>query len=518
VTKTTAAVTSPHELASAAGVEVLYRGGDAIEAAVAMGAVLAVVCPHFCGLGGDAVWIIADAAGDPRCLLGIGQAALSSRPGGEPIPVRGPRSAATTACAVDSWDAALEHSRSHWKGRRSLASLLEPAIELAQRGFEPTRSHRFWLAFRDAELEQWPGFAPLFDIRRRQRSELFAQPQLASCLRAIAEEGSRTFYEGELARRIVGGLERAGSPLTAADLAATHARWEAPLSLQYRGHRLLAPPPPTQGVTTLITMGILERLGIADVEGGSADFFHLVVEAIKRAFLLRGQIADPDHNEQPVDEWLAPDNLDQMAAMVDRQRAMPWPHRFATGDTVFFAAYDAEGRSASVLQSIYFDWGSGVVAGDTGILWQNRAAAFSSDPGSFNAIRPGARPFYTLNPGIALKDGRPTILYGTQGADGQPQTLAGLLAHLIDYGLDPAAALAAPRFLLGRTFSDSRDSLKLEESAGSAVFDELVRRGHELSPLPAMSPIAGQAGVIVADGESVKAAHDLRGEGIAYSF
>ena len=264
-------------------------------------------------------------------------------------------------------------------------------------------------------------------------------------------------------------------------------------------------------------MGILERLRIASVAEGSADFFHLAVEAIKQAFLLRGAIADPDHCEQPVDRWLSADNLDRLAASVDRTRAAPWPHRFETGDTVFFAAHDAEGRSASVLQSIYFDWGSGVVAGDTGILWQNRAAAFSPLAGSPNAIRPGARPFYTLNPGIAMKAGRPAILYGTQGADGQPQTLAVLLARIIDHRLDPATALAAPRFLLGRTFSDSRDSLKLEANAGPAVFDELRRRGHELSALPATSPIAGQAGLIVVDDGIACGAHDPRGEGIALS-
>jgi gamma-glutamyltranspeptidase/glutathione hydrolase len=513
-----ATVTSPHERASAAGIEVLRAGGNAIESAVAMASVLSVVCPHFCGLGGDAVWVIADAAGNAHCLLGIGQAARACSHAGEPIPVRGPRSAATTACAVDSWGEALDHSRSRWNGHQSFASLLEPAIELAERGFEPSRSQRFWLDFRSAELDFWPGFAPLFDTRRQPASKPFAQPQLAASLREMAAQGPRSFYEGPLARRIADGLLQAGSPITADDLAATRARWAPPLSLQYTGYTLLAPPPPTQGVTTLITMGILERLGIASVEEGSADFFHLAVEAIKQAFLLRGAIADPDHCEQPVDRWLSADNLDRMAAKVDRARAAPWPHRFATGDTVFFAARDAEGRSASVLQSIYFDWGSGVVAGDTGILWQNRAAAFSPQAGSPNAIRPGARPFYTLNPGIALKAGRPGILYGTQGADGQPQTLAILLARIIDHRMDAATALAAPRFLLGRTFSDSRDSLKLEASAGTAVFDELRRRGHELSALPAMSPIAGLAGLIVVEDGTARGAHDPRGEGSAFSL
>ena len=167
-----------------------------------------------------------------------------------------------------------------------------------------------------------------------------------------------------------------------------------------------------------------------------------------------------------------------------------------------------------MLQSLYFDWGSGVVAGDTGVLWQNRGAAFAADPAHPNAWAPGKRPFYTLNPGMALREGRPYLLYGTQGADGQPQTLSVVLTRLIDHGLSPAEALAGARFLLGRTFSDSRDSLKLEGNAGQAVFAELASRGHELSPIEALSPLAGQAGVIRI-GEVVDGAHDPRSDGCA---
>ena len=167
-----------------------------------------------------------------------------------------------------------------------------------------------------------------------------------------------------------------------------------------------------------------------------------------------------------------------------------------------------------MLQSIYFDWGSGVVAGDTGILWQNRGAAFSLDPASPNCLRAGKRPFYTLNPGMALRDGRPHLLYGTQGADGQPQTLALLLSLLIDHGLDPLAALSQPRFLLGRTFSDSRDSLKIEANAGAALVARLAAMGHEVSPIDAFSQLGGQAGVIrINDDGSVEGAHDPRSDG-----
>src|SRR5690606_36329717 len=148
---------------------------------------------------------------------------------------------------------------------------------------------------------------------------------------------------------------------------------------------------------------------------------------------------------------------------IDMQRALPWPHVFKRGDTVYIGAVDAEGNAVSMLQTVYFDWGSGMMASDTGILWHNRGASFSLNPAHPNALQPGKRPFHTLNPGMYLKNGKPALLYGTQGADGQPQTLTAVLTRIIDYGMDPLTALSRPRFLLGKTFSDTRDSLKLEQ-------------------------------------------------------
>jgi len=510
-------VTSPHRLASEAGLDILRRGGNAIEAAIAIGATLAVTYPHFCGLGGDAVWLVADPDGRQSCFLGIGQAARQA-PGGA-VPTRGPGSALTSAAVVDSWQHALDYGARHWGGTATLAALLEPSIGYAESGFPLTPSQAFWHQFRGADTAAWSGFATIFGSADQPpaASSTFRQPQLAGTLRAIARHGAREFYEGETARRLAAGLAAAGSPLTATDLAATRTREVAPLSLGYRGLNLLAPPPPTQGVTTLAIMGVLDRLERAGVAEGSADFFHFAVEAVKQAFLDRSGIADPDFSDQPVDYWLDPDRLAAKAAAIDPARTLPWPQPFRTGDTVFFAATDAEGRGVSVLQSLYFDWGSGVVAGDTGVLWQNRGAAFNPDPGHPNAWAPGKRPFYTLNPGLALQAGRPHLLYGTQGADGQPQTLSVVLTRLIDHGLSPADALARPRFLLGRTFSDSRDSLKLEADAGEAVFAELTARGHELSRIEAQSPLAGQAGVIRI-GDSLNGAHDPRSDGCALSL
>lgn len=237
---------------------------------------------------------------------------------------------------------------------------------------------------------------------------------------------------------------------------------------------------------------------------------------------MRSSIADPDFATGENDRaaaMLEAGSLDTAADKIDLSSAMPWPHPVNSADTVYFAVTDPQGRRASILQSTYFDWGSGVVIPGTGILWLNRGAAFSTDPGHPNCLAPGKRPFYTLNPGIAMRSGKPYLLYGTQGADGQPQTLSVLLTSLIDDGMTPEQALAQPRFLLGRTFSDSRDSLKIEGSLHEDEVDALSGIDHEVAVLPALSPIFGQAGVIrVSDDASAEGAHDPRGNGLAASI
>ncbi|MFP3799213.1 gamma-glutamyltransferase family protein [Paraburkholderia sp. SIMBA_027] len=524
-------VTSPHTLASEAGRDVLARGGNAIEAAIAMAAALCVTMPHFTGLGGDGFWLIA-APGQPvESISGIGRAARNLPNFDGAIPVRGPASALTSAATVAAWEAAYRTSREHWGGTLAWDALLAPAIALAQDGFALTRSQHFWTTYRADEYgdaERWRGFAQTFlpDGAIPAIGTTFRQPALAATLRTLATNGPRDFYEGALAQRIARGLREAGSPLDADDLAATRVRCEPPLTLRYGEGVLATLPPPTQGMTTLQIMGILAKLGLRDCAHGSADYYHRLVEAVKQAFIDRDRhLADPDTQDVPVDRLLGDAHLAACAARIEPARALAWPHRFREGDTVYLAATDAQGRAVSVLQTIFHDWGSGVMAGDTGILWHNRGAAFRAPGGGPhrdahpNVIAPGKRPFHTLNPGMYLVDGRARLLYGTQGADGQPQTLAALLTRLIDYRMDPLAALAQPRFLLGRTFSDSRDNLKLETHAGREVFDALAARGHEIAELPPLSPLGGQAGVICLDvddaGFVACGAHDPRSDGVA---
>lgn len=511
-------VTSPHELATRSGLEVLQNGGNAIEAAIAIAATLSVTYPHFCGLGGDSFMVISDRNGNVRTLSGIGQAAANPPDYKGSIPIRGPQSALTTAAAVDTWDQAYDFSRKAWGGKQSWESLFKRPIEYARNGFPVTPSQLFWQKFEEKNLKDWPDIQRIFMPNEKipEVGEKLVQPQLADSLEMLAKNGGRDFYEGKLAARIAAGLKAMGSPLTATDLARTRARDEAPLRVKYRGGELLGIRPPTQGITTLEIMGILDRFDLSKYPEGSADHYHLMVEAVKPAFIDRNLIGDPEFVDVPVNFLLSKENLDAHAKAIDMAKAAPWPHVFKKADTVYIGATDPQGNCVSMLQTVYYDWGSGFVAGDTGILWHNRGASFRLDPKSPNRLQPGKRPFHTLNPGIYLKGGKPRILYGTQGADGQPQTLTAILTRMIDYNMDPLTALARPRFLLGKTFSDTRDSLKLEQDAGEAVFKELAARGHEISPIPAQSQLAGHPGAIrIGDDGTITGAHDPRSDGRA---
>lgn len=508
-------VTSPHIVASQVGLDLLEAGGNAIEAAIAIANSLGVTYPHFCGLGGDAFLLIADTDGNVQSISGIGQSAAdvsSYLQDGTPIPTRGPRSMLTTAGAVDAMGKAYDISRNQWTGKYRWDQLLEPAIALAENGFERTASEMFWHEFRRKEETLMP------EIFAEPSHQYCKRPALAQSLKELATGGPRDFYEGQLAHRIAQGLQKVGSPITTHDLAKTQARVEVPLSISYRGGTLLTNRPPTQGITTLEIMGILENVDLQHYPESSADHFHLMVEAVKRAFIHRAEyVADPEYRDVPVEYLLSQTNLNQQVASIQLHKALPWPHTYQHGDTVYIGVVDQAGRAVSMLCTIYFDWGSGTYAGDTGILWHNRGAAFSLDPQHPNFLEANKRPFHTLNPGIYTRNGKPHILYGTQGADGQPQTLAALLTRLIDYKLDPYTALVKPRFLLGRTFSDSRDTLKIETDISPEVHKSLLERGHEISLVSAQSQLMGHPGVIVIDPNTgqMTGAHDPRSDGHA---
>ena len=497
------AAVAPHAEAAESAAAVLREGGDAIEAMVAAAATIAVVYPHMNGIGGDAFWLVHEPGRPPRAIDACGaagakvDAAFYRSRGLEAIPVRGPLAANTAAGTVGGWALALAHSRAQWNGRIPLDRLLADAIRFAEGGIEVTRSQEASTSAKLAELLDQPGFAGRFlpGGKVPRHRERFVQAPMGATLRRLAEAGLDDFYRGELARTIARELEAAGAPMVLGDLEAYGAQWREPLALAHSRGTLYNMTPPTQGVVSLMILGIVDRLPPPAPE--SADYVHGIVEATKQAFGVRDRhVTDPRYMDVDPRDLLTGDALARLARGVDAARAKPWGSRTAAGDTVWMGTIDAAGRAVSFIQSIYHEFGSGIVLPTTGINWQNRGCSFSLDPAARNALLPGRKPFHTLNPALALLgDGR-TMVYGTMGGDGQPQTQAAVFTRHVVHGMPLQEAIAAPRWLLGRTWGSMSETLKLESRFPEAVAAELRRRGHEVEPVGAFDEVVGHAGAL----------------------
>jgi gamma-glutamyltranspeptidase/glutathione hydrolase len=487
-------VTSPHHLASQAGLDVLKDGGTAIEAAVAIAACLAVVYPHMTGIGGDGFWLVAEPDGRVRGVDACGRAAaaadLSLYADHDAIPSRGPLAANTVAGTVSGWQAALGLSPTGLP----LSRLLRDAIHHAEAGAPVTRSFADTLAAKSGELAGLTGFLDAYT----PQGQRLRQPRLAATLRRIAAEGCDTFYHGNLAADIAADLSDIGSPVSAADLANHYAQEVVPLSVEAFGATLYNMTPPTQGLASLLILAILERLGDSGPQDGFGHL-HGLVEATKQAFLIRdahvgdpaGMTIDP---QALLDDGAA---IDAMAARIDPARALAWPQPPSGGDTTWFGTIDGEGRVVSVIQSIFFEFGSGMVLPRTGIVWQNRGSSFRLAESGWNPLRPGAKPFHTLNPALAkFRDGR-TMAYGTMGGEGQPQTQAQIFARHVRYGVPLQEAVTAPRFLLGRTWGEQSVTLKLEDRFPAETVAALREAGHDIEMLSPFTSTMGHAGALV---------------------
>ena len=328
-----------------------------------------------------------------------------------------------------------------------------------------------------------------------REGDILRQPLLAASLSRLAEDGLDDFYSGELAATIATDLEQLGSPVSSADLAAHRATTPAPLTIAIRDARLFNTAPPTQGLASLLILALFDRLDVAATD--SFDHIHGLVEATKRAFLVRdAHVGDPalmTLNPQALLDDVV--GLDAMAARIDRARALPWPQPSAAGDTVWFGAADARGQIVSCIQSIYFEFGSGVVLPRTGITWQNRGSSFRLSD-RWNVLQPGRKPFHTLNPALARFDDGRVMAYGTMGGEGQPQTQAALFTRYAR-GVPLQEAITRPRWLLGRTWGEDSSSLKLEDRFDAGLIDRLIAAGHIVERLPAFSATMGHAGAIV---------------------
>jgi len=522
-------VATPHALASKAGLAVLERGGNAVDAAIAAGAAIAVVYPHMNGIGGDSFWLVYD--GRHRTLRALNAAGRSADAAdldayrtrfGMAIPVRGGAAALTVPGVVSGWWAAHALSRDVLGSPITWGALLEAAIAHARVGFSPSPGQRRETAdapdlFGDeapADLRGglWRIFHP--DLLKRER---FVQTDLAATLEEIARSGGDAFYRGDLARRIARAAAAAGSPLTADDLAQHRAEWVEPLRIPYRGGEAASFPPPTQGFAALAILALLEGFDIGSLD--ETDYVHVIVEATKIAFEDRDRyLADPTVAAVPVARCLDPARLAERRRRISRRAAMPTAGSASTGDTIAIVTADGHGNAVSLIQSLYWEFGSGVIAGDTGILLQNRGAFFSLDPGHVNRLAPRKQTAHTLIPSMYLVDGRPRLVYGTMGGEGQPQTQAALVTRIVDRGLAPQAAVEAPRWLFGRTWGEETRSLRLEDRFAPDLREALRERGHEVEIVDGWSDLMGHAQLIRIDPAGLTGASDPRADGAALGF
>jgi gamma-glutamyltranspeptidase len=519
-------VCAPHRLASDAGVAALRDGGNALDAAVAAVATIAVVYPHMNGIGGDSFWLIYDAA--HRRLAGLnaaGRSAAAVDPDwyrskfADSIAPRGGPAALTVPGTVSGWWSTHVYSRETLGSPMRWPALLECAISHARDGFAVSEGQRRVTAqaaalFADGVADEvrrtfWPLFHP-----DRIASGRFVQPELARTLALVADGGADEFYRGDVAKRMSAGAAALGSPLRASDFADHRAEWVEPLRVPYRDGQAASLPPPTQGFAALAILGLLEGFDVRSLD--ETDYVHLIVEATKVAFEDRDRcLADPDVVSVPVEECLDDARLARRRRRISMGRALPMDGARADGDTIAIVTADGDGSAVCVIQSIYHEFGAAVVAGDTGVLLQNRGCFFSLDPAHPNCLAPRKRTAHTLIPSMYLVDGRPRLVYGTMGGEGQPQTQAALVTRLVDRGLGPQAAVEAPRWLLGRTWGETTRALRLEERFGAEIIAALQARGHDARAVDAWSDLMGHAQVIELRDDGLRGGSDPRADGAA---
>jgi gamma-glutamyltranspeptidase len=534
------AVVAPHHLATAAGLSVLRAGGHAVDAAIATNAVLAVVLPSACGIGGDAFWLIWDeASGRQTALNGSGRApaaadrsALRAR-GMAALPYRGPL-AITIPGAVRSWGDAHERH-----GRLVRADVLGPAIEIARDGFPA------WDGFISAVEGTLPavveamgpgsGFEQVYRPHGRpwRPGERVRLPALAATLERLAEAGFDDFYDGEIGERQARGLAAVGCGVTSADLRAHTSTWTEPIATDYRGTRVTTHPPNSSGIVALELLNILEQFepppatafgpnGVDD-----ARWIHLGIEAAKLAMADRdAHLSDPDFVEVPVDRLASKVHAADLARLIDLDRAAMPPASTLPrgGGTIYLATVDRDGNAVSLIESNYKGFGSGVVDPETGIHYHNRGSYFSLDPDHPNALAAGKRTLHTLLPGMLFRGDqqRPWIVTGSMGGDAQPQVHAQIVSALVDGGVDIATAVGAPRwFVDGEEHFTPPVNVWAEERFPPDVLDRLERLGHPVKRTIPFNGLLGHAHAIelvdggpAVDDGSVAAATDPRSAGL----
>lgn len=516
-------VASSQPLAVEAGVSILKKGGNAIDAAIATALTLGVVEPVSTGIGGDAFLLYRWAA-DGR-IYGInGSGRCPRRLTLEELQRRGingiPRTGLASVTVPGAIDAFVEVQRRH--GKLTFAEVLEPAIHYASEGFPVSEIiAKQWQAA-EPLLSQFPSSAQtyLIDGKAPQAGEVHRQPNLARTLTLLASEGRDAFYRGEIARQIEQFSRENGGYFELEDFTLHTTEWVEPIRTDYRGYTMLELPPNGQGITALIAMNILEGFDVAAMEYGSAAYYHLLIEATKQAFADRNRyVADPAFTTVPVRELLSK----AYAAVRRKEIAPDCAGDYAPGDpvpfgnTVYVSCVDRERNMVSLINSLFTGFGSGVVAGDTGICLQNRGAGFVGDPRHPNALAPGKRPLHTIIPAMILRNEQPWLCYGVMGGDVQPQGHVQVAINLIDFNMNVQEALEAPRY---RILGGRR--VALERVIPHEVRRALEAMGHELLPygeVPPGTPYGGGQVILIDHQRGVlQGGSDHRKDGCAIGY
>jgi gamma-glutamyltranspeptidase/glutathione hydrolase len=520
------AVAANHPLAAQAGLMALRAGGNAVDAAVATALALAVVEPMMSGLGGDAFYHVFDAkTGRAIVFNATGPAPLAATPeryaGG--IPRTGPMSVSVPGMVAGLGAMHRQFGLLPWR------DLFAEAIHYASDGYGATPHYRHFAGEHLATLGADRRSAAVFlkDGMAPAAGAPIVQPDLARTLEEIAGEGAECFYRGALARRLAAACSAAGVPIGDNDFAQFEAERQEPIRVDYRGLTVLEAPPNSTGFVLLEELKIVEHFDLKAMGLGSAEAVHVMVEAKKLAFADRERwAADPRTLEAPLGELLSDDYTARLAARIDPHRAAPTRGiADAAGDTTYFCTADAAGNAVSGIQSINSGWGSGVTAGDTGILLNNRMAYWHLDPDHPNHLRPGRRVRHTMNPPLVLKDGALWAVFGTPGADNQVQINLQVLTAMVDFGLDPQQAAETARWtsnVPGQYANyphDGPDVLTMERRFPEAVRRDLARRGH---PVDTVGDLEGpcSAEIIRRDGATgmLSAGSDPRRDGWALAW
>jgi gamma-glutamyltranspeptidase / glutathione hydrolase len=485
VRATNGIVATSQPLASAAGLRILQQGGNAVDAAVAAAAVLCVVEPMMVSPGGDLFAIVWDARKkELKALNASGRAPKAAsidefkNRGITKMPLTGIH-AVTVPGAVDGWAKLLERY-----GTMKLNQVLQPAIEYAERGFPVTE-----VIAQDWQLVKThtddTDFSKTFKVNGQPPApgEIFINKNLAGTLRKISAGGRDIFYKGEIAEKIVKFANSQGGLHTMKDFADHTSNWVEPISTIYRGYTVYEMPPNTQGLTALLWLNLLEGYDVRSLGHNTAEYLHLLVETKKLAFADRARhIADPAFYQAPLDRLLSKGYAAELRKRIDMNRTLSESATGSRGgeDTVYLTVVDKDRNAVSFIQSIFSAFGSGLVAGDTGIVLHNRGAGFSFDPSHPNRLEGGKRPFHTLVPAMVFRDGNPWLTFGVMGGDMQTQGHVQVLMNIIEFGMDVQRAGEMPRF---RHFESG---LALESALGNELRQALEGKGHTIVSSPGM--------------------------------